>query len=109
VRHETAAGARAYFGFAMDLQRKQDELSGTCGPSVRVLESRPTAVKLPGVEEAVRNDKRMQYGAGSEPVSVSTLLARAGDVVIECSWHGLPPEATTWAEQIIAAALAAAK
>jgi len=108
VRHETPAGARAYFGFAMDLQRKQDQLSGTCGPAIRVLESKATGINLPGVDEAVRNDKRVQYGAGSGPVSVSTVLARAGDVVIECSWHGLPVE-SAWAERVIAAALSAAK
>ncbi len=108
VRHETPAGARSYFGFAVDLQRKQDQVVANCGPSIRVVESRATSVKLPGVEEAVRNDKRMQYGAGTEPVSVSTLLARAGDVVLECTWHGLPPE-TGWAERVLTAALAAVK
>jgi hypothetical protein len=109
ARHESEAGARAYYGFAVELQRKQDELSGgSCAPSVRVLESKATAVKLPGFDEAVRNDKRMQYGAGGEPVAVSTLLARSGDLVVECSWHGLSA-GTDWASQVAAAALAACR
>jgi hypothetical protein len=91
----------------VDLQRKQDELAGgSCAPTVRVLESKATPVQLPGFDEAVRNDKRMQYGADGPPVAVSTLLARAGDVVVECSWHGWPAE-TEWAGRVAAAALAA--
>jgi hypothetical protein len=109
ARHETEAGARAYFGFAVDLQRKQDQVSGgPCAPSVRVLESKATALNLPGFDEAVRNDKRMQYGAGSEPVAVSTLLARSGDLVVECSWHGLAAE-TELAARIATTALSACR
>src|SRR5262249_16719000 len=94
VRHATEAGARVYFGFAVDLQRKQDQLAGgSCAPSVRVLDAKATAVKLPGFDEAVRNDKRVQYGAAGEPLTVSTLLARSGGVVLEGSWYGLPAEA----------------
>jgi hypothetical protein len=109
ARHESEAGARSYFGFAVDLQRKQDEVGGgACAPAVRVLESRATALKLPGYDEAVRNDKRMQYGAGGEPVAVSTLLARSGKLVVECSWHGLAPD-DDWATRVAAAALAACR
>jgi hypothetical protein len=108
ARHESGTGARTYFGFAVDLQRKQDALDDkSCGPPIRVIESKATSVKLPGVEEAVRFDKRMQYGAGSEPIPVSTLLARVGDLVIDISWHGLPAD-VAWAERVLPAALAAA-
>src|SRR5205823_11638206 len=49
VRHDTSAGARAYFGFAVDLQRKQDTLPpGTCGPTLRVVESKSTGIRLDG-------------------------------------------------------------
>src|SRR5205823_6135804 len=100
VRHASEAGAKIYFGFAVDLQRKQDQLAGgSCAPSVRVLDSKATAVKLPGFDEAVRNDKRVQYGSAGEPLTVSTLLARAGDVVVECSWYGLAAE-TEWASRV---------
>jgi hypothetical protein len=109
VRHATEAGARAYFGFAVDLQRKQDQLAGgACAPSLRVLDAKATAVRLPGFDEAVRNDKRVQYGSASEPVAVSTLLGRAGDLVVECSWYGLPAEAE-WAGRIAAGALEACR
>jgi hypothetical protein len=107
VRHEHAAGARAYFGFANDLQRKRDELSGApCVGSLKVLEARCTAVSLPGVEEAVRFDKRIQFGTGS-PVPASVVLARAGDLVIECSWHGLSADAA-WTERVVTAVLSQA-
>jgi hypothetical protein len=109
ARHQTEAGARTYYGFAVDLQRKQDEMAGgSCAPTVRMLESKATAVRLPGFDEAVRNDKRMQYGAGGPPVAVSTLLARSGDLVIEFSWYGLPVE-MDWASRVIGAALAASR
>jgi hypothetical protein len=89
VRHESATAARAYFGFAVDLQRKQDApQTASCGPAVRVVESQSTAVKLEGFDEAVRNDKVIQYGAGNEPMTVRLLLARAGDLVVECTWYG---------------------
>jgi hypothetical protein len=109
VRHATEAGAKTYFGFAVDLQRKQDQLAGgSCAPSARVLDTRATAVKLPGFDEAVRNDKRVQYGSTGEPLTVSTLLARSGEVVVECSWYGLPAE-TEWAGRVAAEALAACR
>src|SRR5205823_5600932 len=75
------------------LQRKQDTLPpGTCGPMIRVLESKSTGVQLEGFDEAVRNDKRIAFG-GAEAVPVSLLLARAGDLVIECTWHGQTADA----------------
>jgi hypothetical protein len=109
VRHETAAGARSYFGFAVDLQRKQDALTEKCpGPKIRVLDSKATSLKIAGADEAVRNDKRMLYGEGSEPIPVSMVLARSGDVVVECSWHGLSAE-PEWAERVVQAVLSGTK
>ncbi len=109
ARHATEAGARTYFGFAVDLQRKQDQMAGSsCAPAIRVLESKATALKLPGFDEAVRNDKRVQYGSAGEPIAVSTLLARVGNLVVECSWYGLPAE-TEWASRVAASALAACR
>jgi hypothetical protein len=108
VRHESAAAARSYFGFAVDLQRKQDVLNpGSCGPAIRVVESQSTAAQLDGFDEAVRNDKKIQFG-GSEPTAVRLLLARAGDLVVECSWHGVAPEPGL-AERLLQAVRAGAK
>jgi hypothetical protein len=108
VRHETPAAARAYFGFANELQRKQDvQAPGTCGPAVRVLESQSTAAKLEGFDEGVRTDKTIQYG-GAAPVVVRQLLARAGDLVVECSWYGDVAE-TGLAERLAQAVRGAAK
>jgi hypothetical protein len=109
VRHETSAAARAYFGFAIDLQRKQDSLTpGSCGPAICVAESQSTPVTLEGFDEAVRNDKKIQYGAGNEPIAVHLLLARACDLVVECTWYGANAEAGL-AERLAQAVRAAAK
>jgi hypothetical protein len=109
VRHDKAAGARSYFGFAVDLQRKQDVLTpGTCGPAVRVLESQSVAVQLEGFDEAVRNDKKIQYGGSGEPTAVHLLLARAGDLVVECTWYGACAEPGL-AQQLVQAVRVEAK
>ena len=110
VRHDGPTGARAYFGFALDLQRKQDTLpAGTCGPAIRVLESKSAAARLDGFDEAVRFDKRIQLGGGT-PVPVSLLLARAGDLVIECTWHGTTgADEAALAERLLQGVRSAAK
>jgi hypothetical protein len=88
VRHIDNAGARAHFGFAVDLERKQDVLPAeSCGPTLRVIESKSTTVTIVGFDEAIRNDKRISFG-GAAPISVSQVLARVGDIVVECTWHG---------------------
>jgi hypothetical protein len=101
VRHESPAAARAYYGFAGDLQRKADTLSGgACAGIMRVLEAKSAAVALPGVEEAVRHDRRVQFGQGGPPVAATTLLARAGDLAIEFSWYGVPAD-LAWAGRVV--------
>jgi hypothetical protein len=108
VRHDSDAGARGYFSFAVDLQRKQDTLPpGTCGPTMRVVESKSVSVALPGFDEAVRNDKRIAFGE-AEAIPVSLLLARRGNLVIECTWHGLTFDAGM-TERLIGEVSAAAK
>ena len=88
VRHENAAAARAFFGFAVDLQRKQDSLPpGTCGPALQVIESKSMPVHLEGFDEAAQNEKQIQL-SGGPVVPVSLLLARSGDLVVQCTWHG---------------------
>jgi hypothetical protein len=107
VRFENATAARAYFGFALDLQRKRDTLSGgSCTPTIRVLDSRTTDLSLPHAEQAVRSDKRLALGPGGAPVPTSTLLVRAADVVVECTWNGLPGD-IAWGERLLAAFLPA--
>lgn len=88
VRLQSPGAARAYFGFAVDLQRKQDgPLPGGCGTAIRVLESQSCSIILEGFDETVRYLKKIQYGS-SAPVAVQLLLARAGDLVVECTWYG---------------------
>jgi hypothetical protein len=103
VRLENPVAARAYFGFAVDLQRKSDSLMGSgCTSSMRVLESRSIDVTLQHAEEAVRSEKRLQFASAPAPVTTTTLLARAGDLVIECTWHGVPAD-PAWARRIVEA------
>jgi hypothetical protein len=101
VRFGNAAGARSYFGLAVDLQRKRDALVGnSCTAGMRILESRSAAVTLRRAEEAVRSDKKIQFSSGKVSIPVCTLLARFGDLVLECTWHGLEGD-TAWAEKVL--------
>jgi hypothetical protein len=101
VRFQDAAGARSYFGLAVDLQRKQDELLNGTGPGRRsVVESRSQALRLAGADEAVRCDKRVQLPGKAEPVTMTQILARADDRVIEFTWQGLAGD-TEWAQRVL--------
>jgi hypothetical protein len=93
VRHETVAGARNHFGFAMEMQRKQDTAAGvTCGLPLRIVESKSVPIHLEDFDEAIQNDKRIGIGEGTL-VPVSMLLARKGELVVELNFHGQAPEA----------------
>jgi hypothetical protein len=108
VRHNDLAGARAHFGFLVDLEHKQNVLpASSCGPTIRVLDTRSSAIKLAGIDEAMRTDKRIAFG-GAEPFPVSESLARAGNLVIECTWQANSADAAL-AERLIQALPPAAK
>jgi hypothetical protein len=90
VRHCDDAGARTHFGFALDLERMQDARPpNTCGPTLRVIESKSNNVQIGGCDEAVLNEKRISLGGG-QSIAVNQLLARIGRLVIECTWDGQP-------------------
>lgn len=105
VRFVDAAGARAYQGLAIDLQRKQDEFIGSGKSGTCKLVGAPTSTTLPlaGAEEAVRLDKTLQVATGSSDATwtISELLVRSGNLMIEFSWQGTPPD-PTWAERVLA-------
>jgi hypothetical protein len=101
ARFGDAAGARSYYGFVVDLQRKQDAAAGngcTCG--LRVLESRSAGLCLPPADEAVRIDKKIQFLSAKTPTAVTLVLARHGDLVVEVTWHGLAGD-RAWTEQTL--------
>jgi hypothetical protein len=101
VRFQDTASARGYYNFALELQRKQDELLGTaCSNGRRTVESKFETVRLRHAEEAVRSDKQFQFGPESKPTAVSQLWVRAGTKVIEFTWQGLPGD-PAWAEQVL--------
>jgi hypothetical protein len=105
VRLGTSAGARSYYGLAVDLQRKRDELTGqACGGQVRVLEARSSALQLPGVDEGARFDKQLQFGSQTPSLPAALILARAGNVVVELTWHGVEADPAL-AERVLRALL----
>ena len=103
IRFQDPSAARAYFGFAADLQRKQDEVMGKLsGGACRVLESHGQALTLRGADEAACTAKRMQFAGAPGPVAVTEVWVRRGDTVLQFSWTGVPADAV-WAERVLQA------
>jgi hypothetical protein len=103
IRFQEPAGARAYLGFAADLQRKQDEVMGkVSGGACRVLASQARALALRGADEAACTEKRMQFTGAPGPVPVTEVWVRRGDTVLQFSWTGLPAD-PAWAEWVLQA------
>jgi hypothetical protein len=101
IRFQEAAGARAYFGFAADLQRQQDEVMGKIsGGACRVLESHARALSLRGADEAACTEKRMQFAGTAAAVPVTEVWVRRGDAVLQFSWTGVAAD-QTWAERVL--------
>jgi hypothetical protein len=100
VRFENPGAAQAYFGFAIDLQRKRDTLLGKGGTAGGVVEAHSGNVPLQGAEEAVRSDRRIQLSAETPTIPMTVLLARSGDLVFEWNWHGLPAD-MAWAQRCL--------
>jgi hypothetical protein len=100
IRFQDAAGARAYVGLAVDLQRKQDELlNAPCAEGRRVRESHSSAIQLQGADEAALADKQVQFGGG-EPIAVSQIWVRARNRVIEFTFNGVDAN-MSWAQQML--------
>jgi hypothetical protein len=102
IRFQDAAAARAYYGLAVDLQRKQDELLSGAGR--RPVESHTEALHLTGADEALRADKKVRLTDNGAPLSVTQMWARIGERVVEFSWHGVPGD-TDWAQRVLDAVL----
>lgn len=100
-RFADAAGARAYGGLTLDLQRKQDEwLHQSSGGLTQVLESRVQSIAVPGADEAVRCDKRIQLAPNTPPTCVTTLWLRSGALMAECCWRDAAVD-VAWAEKLL--------
>jgi hypothetical protein len=107
VRFESAEGARSYFGLALDLQRKRDAMVGnSCTAGMQVIESRSADLALRRADQAVRSDKKIQFSSPKTSIPVCTVLARFGNLVLECTWHGLEGD-MPWAEKVVDAFFAA--
>lgn len=105
VRFENEAGARSYYGFANDLQRKRDEAPNAPDAGMlRVLESRMNACTLASAAEAVRFEKVLQLDSKSTPLTEKKLLVRSGDTVVELAWYGMADD-PAWADRILATLL----
>jgi hypothetical protein len=99
ARFESAGSAKAYWGFATELLRKQNEASKQSEDALRVVESHSRSVDVAGAEEALWSDKKLQFGSSPRPISASRLILRAGACVIEVAWSGLPGD-LKWAERV---------
>jgi hypothetical protein len=97
VRFRDVADACAYFGLAVDLQRKQDELLG--GDGSRVIDSRSSATPIRGADETACCNRRLQLPGSSAAVIVSQMWARTGNQVIEFSWNGMTAD-TVWVQRV---------
>jgi len=100
VRFQDAANARSYYGFALELQRKQDEMLAACATSRRTLDFHTETVRLHHADEAVKSDRQFQFASDSKPVAVSQLWVRAGDRVLEFTWTVMPAD-TAWAGSVL--------
>jgi hypothetical protein len=97
ARFKNEAGARSFLSLAVDWQRKRDTAAGSaCSHLPRILESRLTELSHPGADQEFLSLKRLKYestgtSSGKEtPIIVeTTVLARVGAYVSECSWHGV--------------------
>jgi len=105
LRFQDAASARAYYGLAADLQRKQDELlNAACAGRRCVQESRTEALQLKGADEAMRSEKKVRMGDREEPMTITQVWARTGERVVEFNWYGVPADAD-WAQRLLDAVL----
>lgn len=101
ARFEAPAGARAYQGFAVDLQRKRDQrLQAACAPGQKVSESRTRTVSIPHSEETIFFEKQLEFSPGKTTTTLSMLLVRAGGLVIEINWFGTPAD-MAWAARVV--------
>jgi hypothetical protein len=100
VRFSDEESAKAYYGMAVDLQRKQDELlvAPTGGARPTLLETKSSAASLTGFEEATRADRKVQLGERST-LAVTQFLARTDNRVIELTFHGVPAD-DDWGRRI---------
>jgi hypothetical protein len=101
IRFDDVAAARAYMGLAVDLQRKQDELlNAACDEGGRVVESRSLSMRLHGIDEAARSDKRLQSRIKGRTISVSQIWLRADDRILEFSWTEMEPD-MAWTQRVV--------
>lgn len=101
VRFENPTAARSYFEFALDLQRKRDEMQGpACNQIMRVVESRTNRAELKNADESIRGDKRLQFPASANTLAESKILSRRGNMVVEFVWYDTPAD-DAWADQVL--------
>jgi hypothetical protein len=93
VRFENVAAARAYFGFAIDLQRKKDTQLGSEGISLR-------EVRISRGEQAVRSDGKRMFSPNGPLLPATFLLVRSGNLVLQWNWEAVPAD-VAWAERLL--------
>jgi hypothetical protein len=106
TRFSSPEAARAYHGFAIDLQRKRDEqMSSNCTGTCRVLESKCENADITGATAATRWTKKMQVG-NAAPVATNMLYVLAGNLIIEIDGFRVDPD-PGWTQRAVDAILGA--
>jgi hypothetical protein len=109
TRFDSPAAARAYHGFAIDLQRKRDDpRNNSCTGACQLLEWHSEAVPIARADAAVRYCKKIQP-AGGQPTSVDMLYVLAGTMVIEFDAFGISLDSLSvpsWPAHVLEAILA---
>lgn len=100
IRFQEVAAARAYLTFAADLQRQLEGRGNPpCAGALHILQARVTPVSLAGLEEALRFEETVQAGT-NPPQARCLILGRRGDLVLQWTWQGVPPD-LTWAQRLL--------
>lgn len=101
IRFNDAPAARAYYGVALDLQRKADAQITSQAPAVQLVRSQPTPIQVAGAEDATRIDRSLSVG-GTEPVTQTTVLLQARDLIFEFTWIQTPAD-VSWLGRVVPA------
>lgn len=100
TRFASPKDARSYFGFAVDLQRKRDELmTAACASTMRVEQSRSNALRWQEIDEGVCCEKMLRMLATKQVLPSKVILIRAGAAIIEFNAHGTELS-EEWAQQV---------
>ncbi|MGF1579518.1 MAG: hypothetical protein ACFCD0_09160 [Gemmataceae bacterium] len=103
TRYDGEESAKAYIGFALDIQQKRDEyIAKAFGSSSGAGKSQVRYVKLHGLKNVIQITTT--FKTSSKQTSMGMVLARKGALVLELHFRGVPTD-IGWAASAIQATL----